>query len=86
MEILIVFAVLAVIGLIVRGLMGGDPVTYPGRQLQQKFISLGNMAGKKRKDIEAVVGPPNSISSIVGGKSSMPVDGDWISHCARVQR
>ncbi len=56
MEIFIVLAVMAVIGFIVRAMMGGDPVTYPGRQLQQKFVSLGNMIGKKRSDIRSCRG------------------------------
>lgn len=68
MEVFIVITVLAVIGGIVRLAMGGDPMTYPGRELQKKFISLGNMAGRKRSYIETVVGPPNSISQITGSK------------------
>ena len=64
MEVFLVILVLAVIGAIVRLAMGGDPATYPGRQLQEKFIGLGTLVGKNRSEIEAVVGPPNSISQI----------------------
>ena len=47
--------------------MIGWLVKAPGRALQQKFISLGNFQGQTRKQIEAVVGPPNSISAVGNG-------------------
>ena len=68
MEGIVVAIVLIFIGLIVRAVMGGDPVTYPGRKLQEKFIDLGVVVGKTRKEIESIVGQPNSISAIAGGK------------------
>jgi hypothetical protein len=43
-------------------------VRAPGRHLAQKFVSLGKMTGKTRNEIQAVVGPPNSISAMAGGK------------------
>jgi hypothetical protein len=44
-------------------------VTAPGRELHKKFVSLGNMTGKTRDEIIAVVGQPTSISELAGGKT-----------------
>ena len=46
-------------------------VTAPGRALHGKFLSLGNMTGKTTNEIVAVVGRPNSISSMAGGMTLM---------------
>jgi len=37
MEIIITLIVLGLIGLIVRAAMGGEPATYPGRQLRRQI-------------------------------------------------
>lgn len=42
-------------------------VKRKGRELQKKFISLGDMRGMDYKDIESVVGKPNSISNMADG-------------------
>ena len=39
-------------------------VTTPGRQLHQRFISLGDMTGRSAEEIIASVGSPNSISTM----------------------
>jgi hypothetical protein len=44
-------------------------VTAPGRQLHQKFVSLGTIAGKTKDEIIAVAGQPTSISSLGNGKT-----------------
>nr|WP_161625499.1 hypothetical protein [Sporomusa ovata] len=38
-----------------------------GRELQQKFISLGNMKGKTLEEIVTVVGQPNVVSHGIPG-------------------
>lgn len=40
-----------------------------GNPLQQKFESLGQLPGKTREEIIAVVGPPNSMSAAGDGKT-----------------
>ncbi len=44
-------------------------VTTPGRELHQKFESLGDMTGKTKDEIIAVVGPPTSTSALPEGKT-----------------
>lgn len=44
-------------------------VTAPGRELHQRFISLGDMTGKTVDEIIAVVGNPSSYSSMAGGQT-----------------
>ncbi|QDT99003.1 hypothetical protein [Gimesia aquarii] len=39
-------------------------VKEPGRQLQRKFIKLGDLRGKHKDEIVQVVGPPQSISAV----------------------
>jgi hypothetical protein len=39
-----------------------------GNQLHARFASLGAMTGRSLRDVEAIVGPPNSISSLGGGR------------------
>jgi len=41
----------------------------PEQNLRKKFVALGNMRGKTKEEIVALVGPPNSISAQVQGKS-----------------
>lgn len=43
-------------------------VTSPGRAMQRKFVSLGNMKGKSLNQIESVVGRHSSVSEIGNGK------------------
>lgn len=41
--------------------------TSPGRSLQRKFVALGTLSGKSRRQIEAAVGAPTSISGMPNG-------------------
>jgi hypothetical protein len=50
-------------------------VKAPGNLLQQKFGNLGQLPGKTKEEIIAVVGPPNSISAAGDGKSLL----QWIT-------
>ena len=50
-------------------------VLSKGRNLQAKFRGLGRIAGRTRGDIVRAVGPPNSFSSLAGGKILL----QWIS-------
>ena len=50
-------------------------VLNKGRNLQARFRGLGRIAGKTRRDIVRAVGPPNSISSLAGGKALL----QWLS-------
>jgi hypothetical protein len=43
-------------------------VTAPGRELHERFLSLGDMTGKTANEIVATVGPPTSISSLSEGQ------------------
>ena len=43
-------------------------VTAPGRALQRRFMSLGDMRGMTRAHIESVVGTPNSFGALGGGQ------------------
>lgn len=44
-------------------------VAAPGKLLAQKFASAGTLAGKSKDEIVAIVGPPNSVSGLEGGKT-----------------
>ncbi len=44
-------------------------VKEPGRSLQRKFVSLGNLVGKNKNEITSVAGLPNSISAASNGKT-----------------
>jgi len=44
-------------------------VRVPGTNLQTKFRNLGTLKGRTRSEIEAVVGPPNSVSATADGKT-----------------
>jgi hypothetical protein len=46
----------------------GD-ITAPGRELNSRFKSLGNMSGKTINEIVAVVGTPSSRSSMAFGQT-----------------
>lgn len=43
-------------------------VTAPGRELHARFTSLGDMTGKTKAEIVAVVGQPTSVSELPEGK------------------
>lgn len=58
-----------VIGGIISAAMQHANVTAPGRELHQKFVSLGNMTGKTKSEIIAVVGQPSSISALPDDKT-----------------
>lgn len=50
-------------------------VKAPGRLLNQKFVSLGDMRGMSYADIEKVVGKPQSVSQMGDGGTLR----QWIS-------
>ncbi len=58
-----------VVGGIISAVMQQANVTAPGRELHQKFESLGDMTGKTKDEIIAVVGPPTSVSELPDGKT-----------------
>ncbi len=61
--------IIAVVGgLVLFGLISAL-VKAPGHSLNTKFVQLGELKGKSRQEIEAVVGPPNAVSAIAEGKS-----------------
>ena len=43
-------------------------VKAPGASLNQKFVSLGTLKGKTLNEITSVVGQPNAVSAMAGGK------------------
>ena len=52
-------------GLVLYGLTN-ESVKEPGRSLNKKFVSLGNLKGKTLKEITDVCGDPNSYSTSIG--------------------
>ena len=44
-------------------------VSAPGRELHEKFVSLGDMSGKTKEEIIAVVGQPSSVSALPDGRT-----------------
>lgn len=46
-----------------------SPGNQTGRELQSRFVSLGNMLGMTIARIESVVGSPDSRSFLVGGRA-----------------
>jgi hypothetical protein len=63
------YFILPLIGGLVLWLVIGAAVRSPGKALQRKFVSLGNMKGKSLSEISAVVGSPNAISARSDGGS-----------------
>jgi len=62
-----IFLLLSIVaGPILYGLMKVS-ATSPGRALQNKFVSLGNLAGRTKNEIFEVVGSPSAISAISEG-------------------
>ena len=47
----------------------GVAVKAPGNELARKFASAGTLTGKTAQEIVAIVGPPNSVSAIGGGRT-----------------
>jgi hypothetical protein len=60
---------IAVIGGLILFAVISALVRAPGNLLQKKFGSLGQLPGKTREEIIAVVGPPNSVSAAGDGKT-----------------
>lgn len=60
---------LTTFGGIILYLLQSAAVKAPGQALNKKFVSLGTLSGKTLKEITAVVGSPNAISSIGDGKT-----------------
>jgi hypothetical protein len=44
-------------------------VTAPGRELHQRFLSIGNLTARTADEIIAVVGRPSSIRSMAAGRT-----------------
>lgn len=70
---LVAFFVLALVAGIIESFGGRHTftppdVTAPGRALQRKFMSLGDMRGMTRARIEAVAGTPNSFGALGGNQ------------------
>ena len=65
MEFIFMFIVILVVPQLLGKLLYHDisnQVSKPGRELHQKFISLGNFGGKSIDDITKICGQYNSIS------------------------
>lgn len=58
-----------VVGGVISAAMQQANVTAPGRELHQKFESLGDMTGKTKDEIIAVVGAPTTVSELPDGKT-----------------
>jgi hypothetical protein len=41
----------------------------PGRALRKRFVSLGSLKGRTRKEIEKAVGPPNQETLLPDGRT-----------------
>jgi hypothetical protein len=69
------FFILPFLGGLILFLVIGAAVKSPGRALQKRFVSMGDMRGKAFTEISAVVGVPQSISAMPdGGKVAQ-----WLS-------
>ena len=55
-------------GLILFGVIAAL-VRVPGQNLNAKFVELGELKGRSRKEIDAAVGPPNAVAAIADGKT-----------------
>lgn len=60
---------LAFIGGLILFVLVSVLVRAQGSQLQQRFGSLGELPGKTKEEIIAVVGPPSSVSAAPEGKT-----------------
>lgn len=74
-EYIIIMFIVTVCGGLVMYWITSAAVRAPGRALQTKFVSIGVLKGKKKEDIIAVVGSPNSISAAPDGGQLL----QWIS-------
>jgi hypothetical protein len=61
--IAIIFILIMIVGIVMRAAAGTAAVG-----LRQQFSGMGTLRGRSRAEIEAVVGPPNSVSGLPGGK------------------
>jgi hypothetical protein len=57
-----------VVGGAISSALARNNVIAPGRQLHQKFVLLGTIAGKTKDEIVGVVSSPTSISGLPNGK------------------
>lgn len=67
--------------LLAIGLVGGLIALFsksPAQELNEKFVSLGTLAGKTYEDIQQVAGNANSISSIPGADGEPIILRQWI--------
>ena len=62
------FIIAIISGLVLYAVIN-ELVKAPGRSLQRKFVSLGNIKGKSKNQIISVVGPPKSFSAAPNGKT-----------------
>lgn len=58
-----------VVGVVILGgIIGAMFASGQVQDVQRKFASLGEVPGKTRNEIEAVVGPPVAVSALPDGK------------------
>ena len=60
--------VLPIIGGLIWYAITNAAVKAPGASLNQKFVSLGTLAGKTLNEIVAVAGQPSAVSAVGDGK------------------
>ena len=65
-------------GLVLFALMSAG-VKQPGRSLNEKFVSLGNLKGKTLKEITDVCGNPSSYSTTVGADGNPVKIVQWMA-------
>lgn len=64
---LLAITVCSVVGMVIHQINLSN-VTKPGQDLHQKFVNLGNLAGRNKADILNAVGNPSSISAVGAGQ------------------
>ncbi|MGB5064632.1 MAG: hypothetical protein WBQ37_12860 [Candidatus Competibacter sp.] len=63
--VIVIISIVSAIGFAIQQ----QNVTQPGKDLAQRFASLGTIAGKSRQEIIASVGSPTSFSTMPEGKT-----------------
>ena len=61
--------VLILLGGVLVSVLIQASVKAPGNELARKFAAAGTLAGKTKSEIITMVGPPNSITGLPGGKT-----------------
>jgi len=63
--VIVIISIVSAIGFAIQQ----QYVTQPGKDLAQRFASLGTIAGKSRQEFIASVGSPTSFSTMPEGKT-----------------